>query len=80
MLPAVSANRHPEDLMHVAPLLEKALGRTAAKGVLPMQRGDATETFADIADLMRDTGLKSGTSIEDGITNFVASYGDHYRI
>ena len=45
-----------------------------------MQRGDATETFADVADLMRDTGLKPETSIADGITNFVASYRDHYRV
>jgi UDP-glucuronate 4-epimerase len=73
-------NQHPEDLMHVVALLEKALGRTAVKDMLPMQPGDVTETFADVADLMRDTGLKPETSIEDGIADFVAWYRDHYRV
>jgi UDP-glucuronate 4-epimerase len=73
-------NQHPEDLMHVVALLEKALGRTAVKDMLPMQPGDVTETFADVADLMRDTGLKPETSIEDGIADFVAWFRDHYRV
>jgi UDP-glucuronate 4-epimerase len=73
-------NQHPEDLMHVVALLEKALGRTAVKAMLPMQPGDVTETFADVADLMRDTGLKPETSIEDGIADFVAWYRDHYKV
>jgi UDP-glucuronate 4-epimerase len=73
-------NQHPEDLMQVVALLEKALGRTAVKDMLPMQPGDVTETFADVADLMRDTGLKPETSIEDGIANFVTWYRDHYKV
>jgi UDP-glucuronate 4-epimerase len=73
-------NQHPEDLMHVVTLLEKALGRTAVKDMLPMQPGDVTETFADVADLIRDTGLKPETSIEDGIADFVAWYRDHYKV
>jgi UDP-glucuronate 4-epimerase len=73
-------NQHPEDLMHVVALLEKALGRTTVKDMLPMQPGDVTETFADVADLMRDTGLKPETSIEDGIADFVAWYRDHYKV
>ena len=73
-------NQHPEDLMHVVKLLEKALGRAAIKQMLPMQRGDVTETFADVEDLVRDTGLKPETSIEDGIADFVAWYRDHYKV
>src|SRR5665213_2583532 len=73
-------NQHPEDLIHVVAILEKALGRTAVKDMLPMQPGDVLETFADVADLMRDTGLKPETSIEDGITDFVAWYRDHYKV
>ena len=52
-------NNHPEELMHVVALLEKELGRTAVKEMLPMQPGDVTETFADVADLMRDTGFQA---------------------
>jgi len=73
-------NQHPEDLMHVVELLEKALGRAAIKQMLPMQPGDVTETFADVEDLVRDTGLKPETSIEDGIADFVAWYRDHYKV
>jgi UDP-glucuronate 4-epimerase len=73
-------NQHPEDLMHVVAVLEQALGREAVKDMLPMQPGDVPETYADVADLMRDIGIKPETSIEDGINNFVAWYRDHYKI
>jgi UDP-glucuronate 4-epimerase len=73
-------NHHPEELTHVVALLEKALGRTAVREMLPMQPGDVTETFADVGDLMRDTGFRPETSIEDGIADFIAWYRNHYRI
>ena len=73
-------NNHPEQLTHVVAVLEKALGRMAVTEMLPMQPGDVTDTFADVADLMRDTGFRPATSIEDGIADFVAWYRDHYRI
>ena len=73
-------NHRPEELEHVVALLEKELGRAAAKEMLPMQPGDVLETFADIGDLMRDTGLRPEISIEDGIRDFVAWYRDHYKI
>jgi UDP-glucuronate 4-epimerase len=72
-------NHHPEDLMHVVALLEKELGREAAKQMLPMQPGDVVETFADIGDLMRDVGFAPQTSIEHGIRDFVAWYRAHYN-
>jgi UDP-glucuronate 4-epimerase len=73
-------NNHPEDLTHVVALLERELGRAAVKEMLPMQPGDVTETFADVAELMRDTGFKPQTSIEDGLRDFVAWYRNYYRI
>ena len=73
-------NHHPEELMHVVALLEKELGRTAAKEMLPMQPGDVLETFADIGDLMHDMGFRPETSIEDGIRDFVAWYRDHHKV
>jgi UDP-glucuronate 4-epimerase len=48
--------------------------------MLPMQPGDVLETFADIGELMRDTGLKPETTIEDGIPDFVAWYRSYYGI
>ena len=73
-------NHHPEELMHVVTLLEKELGRTAVKDMLPMQPGDVMETFADVGDLMRDTGFRPQTPIEDGIHGFVAWYRGHYGV
>ena len=61
-------------------VLERELGRTAVREMLPMQPGDVTETFADVTDLMRDTGFRPQTSIEDGLRDFVAWYRDYYRI
>jgi UDP-glucuronate 4-epimerase len=72
-------NHHPEELTHVVAVLEQELGRAAVKEMLPMQPGDVTDTFADVTDLMRDTGFKPETSIEDGIRDFVAWYRDHYK-
>jgi len=73
-------NQHPENLMDVVALLEKQLGRTAVKEMLPMQPGDVPQTFADVSDLLRDIGLKPETSIADGIAEFVAWYRGHYRV
>ena len=61
-------------------VLEQELGRAAVREMLPMQPGDVTETFADVAELMRDTGFRPQTSIEDGLREFVAWYRDYYRI
>jgi UDP-glucuronate 4-epimerase len=73
-------NNHPEELLHVVAVLERELGRPAVREMLPMQPGDVTETFADVAELMRDTGFRPHTSIEDGLADFVAWYCEYYRI
>jgi UDP-glucuronate 4-epimerase len=73
-------NNNPEELTHVVAILERELGRPAVKEMLPMQPGDVTETFADVAELMRDTGFRPQTSIEDGLRDFVAWYRGYHRI
>ncbi|WP_291848331.1 NAD-dependent epimerase [Bradyrhizobium sp.] len=73
-------NNHPEELTHVVTVLERELGRAAIRQMLPIQPGDVIETFADVAELTRDTGFRPQTSIEDGLRDFVAWYRDHYRI
>ena len=73
-------NHRPEELMHVVGLIEEELGRTAVKDMLPMQPGDVLETFADVADLMRDTGYAPSTPIEVGVRNFVAWYRDYFKV
>ena len=60
--------------------LERELGRTANKELLPMQPGDVLETFADVEDLMRDTGFAPSTPIEHGVRNFVTWYRDYFKV
>jgi len=67
-------NNQPVELMHFIEVLEEKLGRKAEKNLLPIQAGDVPETYADVDDLMRETGFKPATSIEEGIGRFVDWY------
>ena len=71
-------NNNPVELMRFIEVLEKALGKEAAKNLLPLQLGDVPATYADVDDLIRDVGFKPATSIEDGIKRFVEWYKDYY--
>jgi UDP-glucuronate 4-epimerase len=73
-------NHRPEELTDVVSILERELGRPATRQMLPMQPGDVVETFADIGDLVRDTGIAPQTSIELGIHKFVEWYRSHYGV
>jgi len=73
-------NHKPEELMHVVAVLERELGREAAKEMLPMQPGDVPATYADVTDLMRDVGFRPDTPIESGIREFVTWYREHYKL
>jgi UDP-glucuronate 4-epimerase len=70
-------NHEPIGLTHLIELIEKCVGKTARKNLLPMQPGDVLETYADIDDLIRDVGFKPSTSIETGIARFVEWYRDY---
>jgi len=71
-------NNKPVKLLHFVEVLENCLGVKAQKRFLPMQPGDVPETYADIDDLMRDTGFKPETSIEIGLSRFVDWYRSYY--
>jgi UDP-glucuronate 4-epimerase len=71
-------NHQPVELMKVIEVLEKCLGKTAHKKMLPMQPGDVPATFADVDDLMRDTGFQPATPIEVGLERFVRWYQSYY--
>ena len=73
-------NNQPVELMYLIELIEKALGRTAEKRMLPLQDGDVPATYADVDDLIRDVGFKPSTPIEDGVARFIAWYRDFYRV
>jgi UDP-glucuronate 4-epimerase len=69
-------NNQPVQLLHVIECLERALGVVIDKELVPMQPGDVPATYADIDDLMRDTGFRPSTPIEVGIERFAAWYRD----
>jgi UDP-glucuronate 4-epimerase len=60
--------------------LEDCLGKKAHKNLLPLQPGDVPATYADVADLMRDTGFRPNTPIQVGIARFVDWYRAYYHI
>jgi UDP-glucuronate 4-epimerase len=72
-------NNQPVPLLHVIDCLERVLGTTCAKKLVPMKPGDVAATYADIDDLTRDTGFRTTTPIEVGIERFAAWYWDVWR-
>lgn len=71
-------NHEPVALLDFVAILERALGKSAQKIMLPMQPGDVEKTFADVEDLVRDVGFHPATPLETGIGKFVAWYQDYY--
>jgi UDP-glucuronate 4-epimerase len=73
-------NNRPEPLLRFIAVLERALGREAAKEMLPLQPGDVPETCADIDAIARDTGFAPTTPIDEGLPRFVAWYRDYHGV
>lgn len=72
-------NSSPVQLMDYIKALETALGKEAEKTMLPLQPGDVPATYADVTDLMRDTGYKPDTSVQEGVAQFVKWYNEFYK-
>lgn len=73
-------NNNPVELMHLIETLEKALGRTAEKRMLPLQMGDVPATYADVEALVQDVGFAPQTPIETGVHRFVEWYRTYFNI
>jgi UDP-glucuronate 4-epimerase len=73
-------NNKPVELLRLIEVLEDCLGRRTEKNLLPLQPGDVQETYADIDDLVRDTGFKPETPIELGVERFVKWYKHYYAV
>ena len=70
-------NNNPVMLTDFIGAIEKALGRTAERELLPMQPGDVAATYANIEDLIADVDYRPQTPVQVGIDNFVAWYMEH---
>ena len=73
-------NQHPVELMRYIEVLEDCLGKKAEKNLLPLQPGDVPDTYADVTDLVRDTGYQPDTPVEEGVARFVDWYLDYYDV
>lgn len=73
-------NNQPVELMHMIGVLERCLGKTAVKEMMPMQLGDVPATYADVDDLIADVGFQPRTSIDDGVARFVQWYREYHRV
>ena len=72
-------NQQPVELMDYIGAIEKALGKTAEKNLLPLQPGDVPDTWADTEDLAADVGYQPATPVETGVKNFIEWYLEFYK-
>jgi UDP-glucuronate 4-epimerase len=73
-------NHRPEKLLDFIGVLERILGSSARKELLPLQLGDVPESFADIEDSRRDLGFEPKTTIEVGLARFVQWYKWYHQV
>jgi UDP-glucuronate 4-epimerase len=73
-------NNRSESLMDFIGVIEKIIGKTAAKKFEDMQPGDVPETLADVTAAEQDFGFKPSTNIQDGLQNFIAWYRSYYEV
>ena len=73
-------NHQPVPLLEFIGAIERALGKTAEKRLLPMQDGDVPATYADTALLDDWLGFAPATPLEEGVNRFVAWYREYYGV
>ena len=73
-------NNNPVKLMDFIEAIEKEVGKTAQKNMLPLQPGDVPATYANVNDLVSELDYKPNTSIQTGIKNFVKWYREFFAI
>lgn len=69
-------NSKPNTLMQLVEAVEAACGQEAQKIILGKQKGDVSNTFADVSAAERDFGFKPKMELGEGLKRFVAWYGE----
>ncbi|MDG1945693.1 MAG: NAD-dependent epimerase [Halioglobus sp.] len=70
-------NNNPVQLTDFISAIEKALGKTAQRDLLPMQPGDVAATCANIDDLIAAVDYRPQTPVQEGINHFIDWYLEH---
>ena len=73
-------NNNPVELVDYIAAIEKALGKTAIREMLPLQAGDVPDTYANVDDLVDQLHYKPETRVEDGIARFVTWYREYFKV
>jgi len=73
-------NQTPVELLDYIETIEKALGKTTEKELLPLQPGDVPDTYADVEALVNDVGYRPSTDLTTGIGKFIDWYMDYHKI
>ena len=73
-------NSSPVELMDYIGALEKALGKTAIKELLPLQPGDVPDTYANVDDLAEQFNYKPATTVQNGIQQFIDWYKNYFKV
>lgn len=71
-------NGAPVSLLEFINILEKLLGKTAQKNMLPMQPGDVEKTWANIDRLYNYINYKPQVDLKQGLAHFVQWYNNYY--
>ena len=73
-------NNQPVELLDFIEAIEKSIGKKAIKNMMAIQPGDVPATFADVDALIKDTGFRPSTPIQEGIDKFIRWYLEYYNI
>ena len=73
-------NNKPVELMDCIAVLEKALGKKAIMEMLPLQLGDVSDTYAEVADLIKQFDFKPSTPFEQGVSHLIDWYRAYNKI
>lgn len=71
-------NHRPESVHTLMDLIEKETGKKFKKNLLPLQKGEIVETYADIEASEKALGFSPKTSLAVGIRRFIAWYQEYY--
>ncbi|EFK97821.1 NAD dependent epimerase/dehydratase f [sediment metagenome] len=73
-------NNKSATLIEYIETIEKKLGITAVKNMLPLQPGDVMATEADLTHVKEKIGFEPKTNIDAGVGKFVDWFRDYYKM
>ena len=73
-------NNKPENLLDFISIIEDSLGKKAIKIMKPMQKGDVTNTYADISEIRADFNFIPKTKLTEGVPKFIEWYKDYHKV